>query len=111
MRPGITFVSGPGPVSKSVKLSKHVPRGLRSESARSQPLSQEGSTTRYRFEKIRVNEPNPGLQHQLGSVVGLGKIDTILSLTGKPDLGQVSCKAELYKRAERHIPLQESVGV
>ena len=46
--------------------------------------------------KIRVNEPDPGLQHQLGSVVGLGKIDPILSLTGKPDLGQVSCKAELY---------------
>lgn len=44
---------------------------------------------------IRVDEPNPGLQHHLGSIVGLGKIDPILSLTGKPDLGHVSCKAEL----------------
>jgi hypothetical protein len=60
---------------------------------------------------IRVDEPNPGLQHHLGSIVGLGKIDPILSLTGKPDLGQISCKAELEQRAERHIPLQESVGV
>jgi hypothetical protein len=43
---------------------------------------------------VRVNEPNPGLQHHPGSVVGLGKIDSILSLTGKPNLGQVSCKAK-----------------
>ena len=36
---------------------------------------------------IRVTKPDPGLQHQLGSIVGLGKIDPRLSLTGKPDLG------------------------
>lgn len=61
--------------------------------------------------KIRMHEPDPGLQHQPSPVVGIGKVDPILRLTGEPDLGQISCKTELQQRAERHIPMHKSIGV
>ena len=44
---------------------------------------------------IRVNESDSSLQHQFCSVLGLGNVDPILSLTGKPNLIHVFCKAEL----------------
>ncbi len=58
----------PGPVSRSVKLSKNVPVRLTVRVNASQPLSQEGSTTRYRFEK----NPHERTQSRLAAPPWLG---------------------------------------
>jgi len=47
-----------------------------------------------------MDETNSALKDQPGTVVGLGKIDPILTLTGETDLVHVTGEAKLQERTQ-----------